>query len=58
VTFLAVVLGMIAWLAGIGSGSEVDANPRVLLVSARDAFKRNRGRFSRGDDGRWSMGEV
>ena len=28
---------------------------RVLLTSLRDAFKRNRSRFARADDGRWSV---
>jgi len=34
-------------------GYRPDDDPRVLLVSLRDAFKRHRGRFSRGEDGRW-----
>jgi hypothetical protein len=33
---------------------KADADSRTLLVSLRDAFKRNRGRFSRGEDGKWS----
>jgi hypothetical protein len=34
-------------------GYRSDDDPRVLLVSLRDAFKLNRGRFERGEGGRW-----
>jgi hypothetical protein len=36
-------------------GYRPDDDPRVMLVSLRDAFKRNRSRFSRREDGRWSL---
>lgn len=36
-------------------GYRPETEPRVLLISVRDAFKRNRGRFARADDGRWSV---
>jgi hypothetical protein len=52
-----VVLGEVGPLTAAESlkerGYRPDAEPRVLLVSVRDAFKRNRSRFSRGDGGQW-----
>jgi hypothetical protein len=35
-------------------GCRPDDDPRVMLVSLRDAFKRNRARFSRGESGKWA----
>jgi hypothetical protein len=37
-------------------GYRPDDDPRVLLVSLRESFKRNRGRFVRGEAGRWNLG--
>jgi hypothetical protein len=36
-------------------GYRPDDDPRVLLNSLRDAFKRNQSRFTRTDNGRWSV---
>jgi hypothetical protein len=36
-------------------GYRPDDDLRVMLVSLREAFKRNRGRFERGDGGRWEV---
>jgi hypothetical protein len=36
-------------------GYRPDADPRVLLSTLRYSFKRNRGRFDRGEDGRWNL---
>jgi len=35
-------------------GYRPDDDPRILLRTLRYAFKRNRKRFSRGEDGRWT----
>lgn len=37
-------------------GYRPDDDPRGLLRTLRYAFKRNRGRFQRGEDGRWQIG--
>jgi len=36
-------------------GYRPDDDPHLLLNSLRDAFKRNRGRFERGEGGRWMV---
>jgi hypothetical protein len=36
-------------------GFREDADPRVMLATLREAFKRNRHKFQRGDSGKWSL---
>jgi hypothetical protein len=38
-------------------GYRPDDGPRVMLNSLRDAFKRNRARFLRREDGRWQLSQ-